>query len=580
MRIDTAILLFLTLIALAVNARADSSFRIVQDHKTGITIGLPFGLLSVENETSLGRSWRSSDGSVKIDVFSLAPKKLRDVHQNIRGIRGRVAKRNEVTSDSFVLEGYDHDGSQFYVAARQIANAVKGFSIVYTKSRVETLRPVLSKIIDSFEPAGATKSAKQPRGIKRPLNAKDVKSGMRLQVHGVEQADKLNIREFANAKSASLGELANEETGLIATGRTSQTEGDAWVEIRRGEKSGWVNARFVRQADTQEPAQPQISNVPAQAPPQPPETKVADPIGDCNSESRERRLRGCTELINTSDTPPQVRALAQSRRADSHLEAGTFDNAIKDLTESSKLQPDEELIKKRLSFAYYMRGLSHSRAKRHDEAIADYGQAIAMDAKNDRAFVARANTYADQGKIDAAIGDLANWLNFGINSTDVRELLADLYKTRALSLLKEQKYTSAADDCTAAIAVAPARMELRLIRASIRLAQQEASSAIADADLVLAKEPTNVRALQLRAEAWNSAEDFVRAIDDYSKVLEAQPKNASVLLSRGLAYERLERFTDAEADYKKVLRLEPKNETASRNLKRLAAFAKWRKSGN
>ena len=71
-------------------------------------------------------------------------------------------------------------------------------------------------------------------------------AGTELVLHGVSKGDKLNMRGYANAKSAVIVELPPDATGLIATGRASQSGTDTWVEIKYGSKRGWVNSRYIR----------------------------------------------------------------------------------------------------------------------------------------------------------------------------------------------------------------------------------------------------------------------------------------------------------------------------------------------
>lgn len=219
----------------------------------------------------------------------------------------------------------------------------------------------------------------------------DIRLGTKLRVEGTSPTDKLNLRSQASASSKALVQLPPNAANLEATGRAQLNGPDKWIEVRYGKVVGWVHSRFVAPVDSKKSAgaastakstatiakkEPRASDKEPTTSSQTNVPKVDasvsnDPIADCNSSDRDRKLRGCTALISQADLPSAARAVALSRRADGYLAVGDFERTVADLTEADKLQPSDELTRKRLSFAHYMRGLAHSKHKRHDQAIAD-----------------------------------------------------------------------------------------------------------------------------------------------------------------------------------------------------------------
>ena len=295
---------------------------------------------------------------------------------------------------------------------------------------------------------------------------------------------------------------------------------------------------------------------------------------ECDSPDSGRRLAGCTALLTRGDLAPAVRAVAYSRRADSHLQDQNYDGAIADLAEAAKLDPKDEPYRQRLATAFYLRGLSQSKQGHFDGALADYTKAIEANAKLDAAFDARVRTYIDKGDIDQAIEDLANAVRFDSTDKVKARSLAELSKRRATERLKRGDHAGAIDDYTQAIDVIDDDTMLFLARANLFLIKDDARAAL-DADKALTLSPGHLQAYEIRGHARMLTKDYIGAVDDFSFVIKQSKKpNATIYLARAQAYEHVWNFDAALTDYQWVLKVEPRNASVKEAYKRLQKLKK------
>ena len=64
-----------------------------------------------------------------------------------------------------------------------------------------------------------------------------------VNVSGVASNDTLALRAQPDAKSAKVGQLPPDATGVNVT--AVDTKGADWVKVQKGNQSGWVNAKFL-----------------------------------------------------------------------------------------------------------------------------------------------------------------------------------------------------------------------------------------------------------------------------------------------------------------------------------------------
>src|ERR1039457_837666 len=99
----------------------------------------------------------------------------------------------------------------------------------------------------------------------------------------------------------------------------------------------------------------------------------ADPIGDCNQiGDTEKQIEGCNQFLELEPYSPYV-ALAYGLRGGAYKQTGDLDRAIADFTQALKI--DAGLVR-----VYVNRGIAYRDKGQLDQAIADFSQAIALDA--------------------------------------------------------------------------------------------------------------------------------------------------------------------------------------------------------
>src|SRR6185436_10783521 len=95
---------------------------------------------------------------------------------------------------------------------------------------------------------------------------------------------------------------------------------------------------------------------------------------DCTSDDLDRRIRGCTRVLQDSRELPRNRAGAFLNRGIAWKRKGELDRALNDYNEAIRIDPKYTTI-------YYYRGIVFHDKGAFDRAIADYSEAIRLEPK-------------------------------------------------------------------------------------------------------------------------------------------------------------------------------------------------------
>ena len=125
---------------------------------------------------------------------------------------------------------------------------------------------------------------------------------------------------------------------------------------------------------------------------------VDDPMLDCLSEDNQRRISGCTTLIDTPGLPQEQRSLAHGMRALAYSLLGLFDKALQDYDEALKINPDYPLALNNRAWSYYKLG-------RPRDGIADVEKALQISPASPYALDTRAHIRQALGDAKAAFDD-------------------------------------------------------------------------------------------------------------------------------------------------------------------------------
>jgi tetratricopeptide repeat protein len=125
---------------------------------------------------------------------------------------------------------------------------------------------------------------------------------------------------------------------------------------------------------------------------------VDDPMLDCLSEDNQRRISGCSTLIDTPGLPEEQRSLAHGMRALAYSLLGLFDKALQDYDEALKINPDYPLALNNRAWAYY-------KLARPRDGIADVEKALQISPASPYALDTRAHIRQALGDAKAAFDD-------------------------------------------------------------------------------------------------------------------------------------------------------------------------------
>ena len=125
---------------------------------------------------------------------------------------------------------------------------------------------------------------------------------------------------------------------------------------------------------------------------------VDDPTLDCLSEDNERRISGCSTMIDTPGLPDDQRSLAYGMRALAYSLLGIFDKALDDYDAALKIKPDFPLALNNRAWAYYKLG-------RPEDGVADVEKALELSPGSPYALDTRAHIRQSQGRAEAAFAD-------------------------------------------------------------------------------------------------------------------------------------------------------------------------------
>ncbi|MBA4019492.1 MAG: hypothetical protein C0483_20190 [Pirellula sp.] len=165
---------------------------------------------------------------------------------------------------------------------------------------------------------------------------------------------------------------------------------------------------------------------------------------------------------------------------------------------------------------FYERGDLHFRARRYDQAVADFTQTILLDPK-----------------------------------------LADARLARGIALASKHAFADALQDLDAYILLKTDSMLAYLWRGHVHSEQDRGGEALEDFNRANAIDPANTAVLRNRGLLHLDNEDYELSIADFSAAIHADPHDADAYLHRARAYASLDQNDDAVADLTAVLRLRP-----------------------
>src|SRR6266700_6026475 len=181
----------------------------------------------------------------------------------------------------------------------------------------------------------------------------------------------------------------------------------------------------------------------------------------------------------------------------------------------------------KLAGAFNNRAIGYRLKGEYDRAIADYNQAIKLNAKFAAAYNNRGVAYDKKGEYDRAILDYDQAIKFRPS--------AEGYFNRGNAQLGKAHYDRAIDDYNQAIKLKADFAAAFDNRCWARAVVGILKPALADCNEALRLMPNNAATLESRGFVFLKMSHFDAAVSDYDAVLRTNPKLAFALYGRGLA---------------------------------------------
>ncbi|MFN3657217.1 MAG: tetratricopeptide repeat protein [Pseudolabrys sp.] len=203
----------------------------------------------------------------------------------------------------------------------------------------------------------------------------------------------------------------------------------------------------------------------------------------------DRRIAGCTRVIDDRKESASNRAIAFANRCGGLVLKGEYTRAVSDCDSAIRLNPKSSL-------GYHNRALAWQAQGDRDRAIADYDQAIRLDPKSALSFEMRGVNLTVRGDNDRALADFNE-----------------------------------------AIRLNPGRANTYLDRSVIWARRRDTDRAIADLSEAIRLDPNYTDAYARRARLFRDKEDHVRVIADLSRVMELRGKPTfEDFIARAISY--------------------------------------------
>ncbi len=132
----------------------------------------------------------------------------------------------------------------------------------------------------------------------------------------------------------------------------------------------------------------------------------ADSAADCFGEDIDRRIEGCTALIEGGDTRSSDLSLAYAMRALAYSLKGVYDRAIPDYDEAIRMKPDFAVALNNRAWAYYRWG-------KPEQGLPDVEKSLEYSPASAHSLDTRAHIRQAMGDPEAALRDYDRAMWYG-----------------------------------------------------------------------------------------------------------------------------------------------------------------------
>lgn len=200
-------------------AHAGLDFTAVSDPNTGIQFTLPSHLNLPPKQTKLGSSWGAK--GMKVETFSFPPSEsLAAIYNRLKKLKNRRYDHDELSNNSFVLEGMTGNQLKFYVTATKSASAIKGISIEVDTAKTDAYQTVRDHLVQSFQPFPSPSAPSDISGAKLVPAAEATKD--QDAVTHAAPSPRPEVVENAALEEGEQAFLFSPDGRVFATGLTSE----------------------------------------------------------------------------------------------------------------------------------------------------------------------------------------------------------------------------------------------------------------------------------------------------------------------------------------------------------------------
>ena len=251
-------------------------------------------------------------------------------------------------------------------------------------------------------------------------------------------------------------------------------------------------------------------------------------------------------------------ALDYLNQANRHLGNGEWDQAIADFTEAIRLNADD-------AESYNRRGNAFISKEDYDSAIADFTKAIQLNPQHANAYRNRGFAQFRKGYWIEAIDDYNQAIRL-----DPQQ--ADAYCKLGIVYFEKDDFQRAIVNFNMAIRFNSNNSEAYYYLGLICDKKLKTNRAINHYTEAIRLNPNYAEAHRDRAKAYENNEKYGKAIADYSAYIRLKPNDPQGYLERGKVFDLIGHYHRSLADYKEAIRLNPDDKNTKT---RCAGFCKY-----
>ncbi|WP_433225058.1 tetratricopeptide repeat protein [Microtetraspora malaysiensis] len=249
--------------------------------------------------------------------------------------------------------------------------------------------------------------------------------------------------------------------------------------------------------------------------------------------------------------PDDGRARAYQRRGALLQNAKRYDEALSNFTQAITLAPDFEL-------AIALRGDTYRLTEQHEKALADFDRAIQLKPDDTWNLAHRGMTHQALSRYNEALADFDEAICL---KPDYGWAVAN----RANTYRQLGKYDEALADFNRALQLDPDDTWYLTLRGLTYESLGNRDQALADFTEAIRLRPDSAWAIGNRANTYRQLGKYDEALADFNRALQLDPDDTWYLTLRGLTYESLGNRDQALADFTEAIRLRPDSAWAIAN---------------